>query len=349
MPLPFSCDPQLSVMIREICSPDPSERMIAAFAQVCIRLSIGSLRMFESGGYRVRDHGQAAGDIGTLAADCIADLFERNAGGEFVLFRRHFAPHLGRPLPEEEWFALLRRLVTPSARQGMFHIFRERDPESARLWRAVKRTARENPRYRLIETPFKDWICENRRGRGSGEIRFIHQLPDHAVPHGGSRSGFLPADPVPVLIEKTFAAFRDPSDGRTAVEIGFLVRLFRDYRRRMRKATADGPAEEPDFELRFETENVRKRLDAVTGRLSGKIGRDYVEKGKIDPDTAAGVRAALSKMLEDLADGGLTHSHFEYLREFLPGLDERRYRERLRTLFEYLVKLMKNDLKKTFF
>lgn len=39
---------------------------------------------------------------GTLTADCIVDLFERSPGGDFVLLRKYFEPHLKRTLGEEE-------------------------------------------------------------------------------------------------------------------------------------------------------------------------------------------------------------------------------------------------------
>jgi hypothetical protein len=356
MPLPFSCDPPLSVMIRSICAPNPPEKLAAAFARACIRLAAASLRMFEAGGYRVRDR-RAGGeeDIGILAADCIADLFERDAAGTFVQFRKYFGPSLGRALAEEEWLVLLRRLVTLSAKQGMFRLFRERDPESARLWRNVKRTVRSNRRYKLIETAGREWICERIRERGAAAragdcIRFISGESEDAGIPADCSSSFLPEDSVPVLIGKTFRAVRSGPGDAPAIGIGDIVRIFKAYRARLGRDAADreGDAAGMEFDRGFDAAAVRVRLEKLGRSLSEKMERDYVQKNKLDASAAEGLRRALLKMLEDLADGGLSSSSFGYVREFLPGLDEGAYRKKLRTIFEYFVKLMKNDVKKIF-
>jgi hypothetical protein len=308
-----------------------------------------TLRSFESKGYRIRERGYDETELEELAGDCIADLFGRNERGEFVDLRRYFGKHAKRTGSDEEWLVLLRKLVWNRVRQRLSRIFRERDPESAGLVRAVRQFAVSHRKFKIEERLGRDWLFEKSSGVSAFSPACFQCKPGLTLPDlEDCFSVFRPGDTVPELIHKTFGMVR--SQGKAgAVPVGDLVRLFKTYRNQVRlKAASPGHVHEDPISIMEEAE-FRQTLDALLSRVYRKINQSYIGKGKLDFRTAGAMKRALAAMLVDYSDGGVTRSHYQYLRDHLPDLDERTYRARLRIRFEYLVRTMKSDTRKIFF
>jgi hypothetical protein len=337
------------MLIPSLCGDSPSERHVVSFARVCARLAAACLRMHEAAGYRIRETRNDNGaELASLATDCIANLFERDPDGRFVRLRRYFSEHLASGLREEEWLILVRRLVANSTRQGLFRVFRERDPEGARLWRSIRRFSAAHPRFRLLETAGRDWICERRRRDGAGP-RFVRALFENPEVRADCFASFRPGDAVPVLIAKTFDAAQRIHGPQLAIEASDLVRLFRSYRSRFHRPSAEPTVAGGDPEQCLAGTELQAQIDKARERLFRKIDRDYAGRGKLDAASSEGIKGAIERMFEDMMNGGLSGSNLDYLRESLDGLDAEAYRTRLRIPFEYLIRLMKKEVLKIIF
>ncbi|MDZ7304829.1 MAG: hypothetical protein ONB44_22095 [candidate division KSB1 bacterium] len=81
-----------------------------------------------------------SGELEDMAIDCVAGLFMRNDADEFVQLRRYFGPYLDShvELNDVELLIMLRRLVIKKTKQELSRIFKERDPEGAKIIRNIR-------------------------------------------------------------------------------------------------------------------------------------------------------------------------------------------------------------------
>ncbi|MFQ5632139.1 MAG: hypothetical protein ACE5I1_25500, partial [bacterium] len=105
------------------------------------KISLSYLKYQEVIGKHIRwERRQRSNELDDMAIDCIAGLFMRNDYDEFVQLKRYFEPHLEKiPSPDEvELLVLLRRLVIKKTKQELSRIFKERDPEGAKIIRNIR-------------------------------------------------------------------------------------------------------------------------------------------------------------------------------------------------------------------
>ncbi len=335
---PHYTDIDLCAVIPALCGGTVSERDTAAFARVCVRLSIATLMFLQSRGYRIMDESGGGPSVEDTAADAVADLFERDAAGEYVRFRRYFSPHLEKTASDAEWLVLLRRLVTRRVQQALSRVFRERDPEGARIRRGLKIAALKHGRWKLETTFGRQWIRLD-HGMIRPETGGLSLLQDgHLSALACGR--FNPRDTLPVILDKLSDFLIEHPELTARIELNDAMRLVRGYRKAAERADvplSSDPPLSPD---------LIQAIESGRDSLFLKIERDYRAKGKLDGKEAEAFRLALSDMVEDVLAGDPPGPYFEYLRVRLQGLDEERYRTQLRTKFEYMAKLLKQKIER---
>jgi hypothetical protein len=337
---PVPSDIDLSAVVPAICDGTASERDTADFARLCVRLSIATLMFLQSRGYRIFEATGGGPSFEDTAADAIADLFERDGEGAYVRFRRYFGPYMGKTGSHAEWLVLLRRLVTRRVQQALSRVFRERDPEGAKIRRGLKMAALKHGRWKL-ETAFgRQWIRLDH-----GIVRPADGEPGRSLPEDERLSAlacgrFNPRDTLPVLLDKLSEFLLDHPDLPARIELNDAVRLVRGYRK-----GAGRPAEGMTSGVPLSPDLVRA-VESCRDNLFRKIERDYRAKGKLDEHSAAAFRMALSDIVDDMLAGDPPGPYFEYLQAHLEGLDEERYRAELRTKFEYMAKLLKRKVER---
>jgi hypothetical protein len=333
-------DIDLSVAVPALCGGTASERDIADFARLCVRLSIATLMFLQSKGYRIFDGTGGGPSFEDTAADAIADLFERDAEGAFVRFRRYFGPHLGKAESHAEWLVLLRRLVSRRVQQALSRVFRERDPEGARIRRGLKMAALKHGRWKL-ETAFgRQWIRLDH-----GIVRPPAGDAGRTLPEDDRLSAlacgrFNSRDTLPVLLDKLSDFFMDHPELPARLELNDAVRLVRGYRKGAGRPAESQPSGAPL------SPDLVQAVESGRDSLFRKIDKDYKAKGKLDDCSAAAFCKALSDIVDDILAGDPPGPYFEYLRVHLEGLDEERYRAELRTKFEYMAKLLKRKVER---
>ena len=331
-------DIDLRSVIPALCEGTATERDTAGFARVCVRLSIATLMFLQSRGYRILDEAGGGPSVEDTAADAVADLFARDAAGGYVRFRRYFGPHLGKTASNAEWLVLLRRLVSRRVQQALSRVFRERDPEGARIRRGLKIAALKHGRWKL-ETAFgRQWIRLDHGivRPGTGGLSLLQDGHLSALACGR----FNPRDTLPVILDKLSDFLIDHPELTVRIELNDAVRLVRGFRKGSERTDGPQPAEpalSPD---------LIRAIESGRDSLFLKIERDYRDKGKLDGNEAEAFRLALSDMVEDVLAGDPPGSYFEYLRGRMKDLDEGRYRTQLRTKFEYMAKLLKRKIER---
>jgi len=132
---------RLSYLVPRIVQGGYSQGELVEFINLVQKISLSYLKYQEVIGKHIRwERRGKSGELEDMAIDCVAGLFMRNDANEFVQLRRYFGPYLdGRSeLNDVELLIMLRRLVIKKTKQELSRIFKERDPEGAKIIRNIR-------------------------------------------------------------------------------------------------------------------------------------------------------------------------------------------------------------------
>ncbi|MFO7889574.1 MAG: hypothetical protein R6V04_04470 [bacterium] len=334
-------------LISMVCNSVPSEPEINPLVRLCIRLSLGYLRLKEHSGYHIREHNFATDqELEDLAADSVADLFRRSSTGHYIRLQQYFTPRLNNCQTNEDCFLLLRKLVMSRTDQALFRIFRNRDPEGAKLIRSIKLAVDKNPDMELKET-VRGTVLIYCSLNTSPEA---DRLPDYFEQAGlfaEIKNLFKPKDTVPELLQKIGGILGGFSYSWSGIALRDVVHLIRTFRQPFKHNRSS--ITYPEAELLLQKKDLQENIKSILSELYLKIEQDYVRKQKITAKNATAIKNALHLIAEDMLDGGVDRSNFEYIQHVLPDISKHQYHSELRTRFEYVVKLLKKNLKSLLF
>jgi hypothetical protein len=132
---------RLSYLVPRIVQGGYSQGELCEFINLVQKISLSYLKYQEVIGKHIRwERRGKSGEIEDMAIDCVAGLFMRNENNEFVQLRRYFGPYLdtNTALNDVELLIMLRRLVIKKTKQELSRIFKERDPEGAKIIRNIR-------------------------------------------------------------------------------------------------------------------------------------------------------------------------------------------------------------------
>jgi hypothetical protein len=132
---------RLSYLVPRIVQGGYSQGELCEFINLVQKISLSYLKYQEVIGKHIRwERRGKSGELEDMAIDCVASLFMRNENNEFVQLRRYFGPYLdgNAGLNDVELLIMLRRLVIKKTKQELSRIFKERDPEGAKIIRNIR-------------------------------------------------------------------------------------------------------------------------------------------------------------------------------------------------------------------
>ncbi len=132
---------KLSSLVPKIVGGNYSQGELVEFINFVQKISLSYLKYQEVIGKHIRwERRRKSGELEDLAIDCVAGLFMRNDNMEFIQLRRYFGPYLDTTLApnDVELLIMLRRLVIKKTKQELSRIFKERDPEGAKIIRNIR-------------------------------------------------------------------------------------------------------------------------------------------------------------------------------------------------------------------
>lgn len=131
----------LANLVLSICGGKYKQSELALFVSLVQKISLSYLKYQEVIGKHIRwERNKNIGELEDLALDCVAGLFMRNQDGLFVQFNKYFLQNSMNvaTLADADIMVLLRRLVIKKTKQELSRIFKERDPEGAKIVRNIK-------------------------------------------------------------------------------------------------------------------------------------------------------------------------------------------------------------------
>lgn len=165
----------LSSLVCRICEGNYHELELTGFVNLVQKISLSYLKYQEVIGKHIRwERNKNMGELDDLALDCVAGLFMRNDDGEFIQFRKYFLQNTTclEQMDDVEILVLLRRLVIKKTKQELSRIFKERDPEGAKIVRNIKVAIKSSPDFQSFREMGREYIYTvgslNSRGRTNG-------------------------------------------------------------------------------------------------------------------------------------------------------------------------------------
>jgi hypothetical protein len=291
-------------------------------------------------------------DEADVVHDGIADLFTRTPSGELVEFSRYFENRRVSPssLPDDMLLVHLRNLVFTVVSDSIFRMLNEADPVLGRVIRNIKLAVRESERW-SIETRFDDRVLVLGRSGRSGARRPAPSMAaapiaedelERVVHSIIGRYAQVPSLLAGLALEFDRA---DAPPGPIPL-VCFAVMVKVGYEKVHVHAEFADPSETPML-----SNDLRLVISECCDSVDRAMRARYVGKGKVCDGTFSAYISALEGHFKGhcapaLADGSpCAGTYYEALRITIPTLTKEQYAADHRPTFEYLGKLVKQNLR----
>lgn len=364
---------KLSFLVPKIVHEGYTQGELVEFINLVQKISLGYLKYQEVTGKHIRwEWRRKRGELSDLALDCVAGLFMRNDNNEFVQLRRYFGPYLeaNAALNDVELLIMLRRLVIKKTKQELSRIFKERDPEGAKIIRNIRVTVKNAADLATFREKGREYIYV-RSGRmmrshahqlehaavgiaapaapsgadfSTEELTYLRKAKP-AIPEKSLKQNYLelyaPKEHVSSTIRKMLSVVENDERFQNFLPTDMVTRLIRHTNLEVVRNRLIAQIEDVsplDYVCLMEIERAKQR---VLQRVRHKIQNQYVASNKIVTEKGEIYYKTLADVLDDITHSKKIESYFHHLRKLMPDLTQRRYRQEERTIFEYLGKLTK--------
>jgi len=340
-------------LIHSICRGKYSPKDLVEFVDISQKIAISYLKYQEIIGKNIRPkNAEGLNDLEDVAIDCIAGLFMRNEEGEFIQLKRYFEPVLTSEngKSQNDILMMLRRLIVKKTKQELSRIFRERDPEGAKIIRNIRVAIRNSDQFNSFREMGREFVYlqnindENNRTREDLR-RICTEIPNKTLYHQFLQQ-YTPSDSVSLMMKKMLTIVTTNEEYQDYLPIDVIANIIRDVTFQQFK---DQVTNYIDNSSPFQDLQI-KEVDEVNNNtmefVHNKIFNQYLNKSKITQEKADIYFQAIKDFIQDLTHAKECESNFRYLKRYLPNLTQQNYRDEERSIFEYLVKITKKSLRK---
>ncbi len=267
--------------------------------------------------------------IEDTAIDAIAPMFIKNEEGYFYSFRSAINQWQPEPQSDEDASFILNKIISNRVEQHIVLVLKESDPFFKKILDSVNYLIRKNS-YSKVNFMGRSFIVQtekdNIQGETIDEVAF-NNLPielfidkkkyiDNIFSYINNETGYFPAIPLNLLINhlKKIIADENINENKSC--------CFKD-----------------SLDL---TEIITNSIKLT----EHKINDTYIVNGKLNIEEAECLRNALSNMIDDLKNNGITGCLYEYLHFYMTNLTKEEYETRYHNILQYLFKLTKNNISK---
>jgi len=287
-------------------------------------------------------------------------IFIRNEKGQFIQLRKYFKQNSTNlaQLDDAEVLVLLKRLVIKKTKQELGRIFKERDPEAAKIVRNIRRTIQSASDIDSFKDKSREYICYSNKNHKHYKHRSENgknvddtisasylRKTQPPIPEKFLLSEYLisfsPRDRVPTCLRKMLEVLKDDERYQNYLPLNMAVRIICSVNAEIahEKFISLNTNFSPLDELHLK--EIENRKNCISKKIKKKIEKHYVKTYKISDAKGLIYHKALAEMLEDICQGNDCDSHFTHLKRNMPQLSQSTYQNQERTIFEYLVRLTK--------
>ena len=344
-------------LVQNICDCCYSPRELTEFIDISQKIAISYLKYLELNGRNIRPRkSEGVNELEDVAIDCIADLFTRNEKGEFIQLQRYFGNEFGADdTPDEmQILSMLRRLIVKKTKQELSRIFKERDPEGAKIIRNIKVAVKNSDKFISFKEMGREFVCYKNNTNSADEKqdspKSKHFENDKTViPEKILFQYFLeqysPTDSISGMLDKMMEIVDELPDFNNYLAIDLISSIVREvtFQHVHEKLSNNIADNSPIHDI--QKKEICHVNNLVVKLMHQKINDQYLSRNKITPQKANIYCMAIFDFITELTQDNDTDSNFKYLKRYIPELTQRSYREQERSIFEYLVKVTKKSLR----
>jgi len=348
---------KLFSLVQNICNCCYSPRELTEFIDISQKIAVSYLKYLELNGRNIRPRkSEGVNELEDVAIDCIADLFTRNEKGEFIQLQRYFGNELSvEETPDDmQILSMLRRLIVKKTKQELSRIFKERDPEGAKIIRNIKVAIKNSEKFISFKEMGREFVCFKKNTTTINEGQETHKYnyfgtEKSVIPEKMLFQFFLeqysPSDSISSMLDKMMEIVNGLDDFHNYLAIDLISSIIREVTfQHVHEKLSDVDDNSPIHEI--QKKEIRRVNHSVVKLMHQKINNQYLSRNKITPQKANIYCMAISDFITELTQDKDTDSNYKYLKRYIPELTQRSYREQERSIFEYLVKVTKKSLRK---
>lgn len=271
-----------------------------------------------------------------LAMDCIAELFQRNDTGHFLIIDQYFTPLNWSTLSEEDLKIALRRLVFSKVNESLFRSYREEDPNLAKIIRNIKEALKNQHGISLVKFREASWLIV---GDADTEVNGKPLAPQE----------ILEAHLLDILCN-TSNTYKAASSFIQFVELhphycnaypisGFAQALRTAF-------SARTVPESQEANAIFEAGEIDTAIQKAVAYIRTTLHETYVLGGKLSQKLFDTYVVAINKVLRATFTRTEEHvdSQYDALVSLMPGLSKDVYMSQHRNILQYLFKLSRSRM-----
>lgn len=324
----------LKSTLTQIFSDDRKHQAVNHLVHICFKIALAYLY------HRLRKGSLADYQFGIsnedLALDCIAELYQRDEEGQFVVLEQYFRSAKWETLDEEGLKIALRRLVFSKVNEGLFRNYREEDPNLAKIIRNIKEATKQDSRVSLVRARDTNWL--------------VVGPPDTQPNH-------LPLAPAEILEAFLLSVVCNTSNTYKAVSSladfsaahphycnGYPMSAFAQVLRTsfLGRVVTDTEHDE----AAYEPIEVETAIQRAVNKVRHSLQDSYVRGGKLSLALFDNYVDAVKKILRSTFTlyPDAIDSQFEALQTIMPGLSKDAYMNQHRNILQYLFKLSRTEM-----
>ncbi|MGB2867744.1 MAG: hypothetical protein WBD36_04790 [Bacteroidota bacterium] len=324
---------KLQRILHSVLSSSQTEQQTNEIVKLCHAMAVSFLMSKLSS--RRLNPSFAGLKITDLAFDCIADLFQRDAGGRLVQLSAYFGSISIAELSDEALTGHLRRLVFSKVNNNIFRIYNEVDPTLGKILRNIKLTVHALGHFVEFERFGEPYLAP-------ANVDPLSRLPqpDPEVLSRNLRQQKERESNIPGLLSALSCYLRDQEEHAREIPLMTVAYVLRSH-----FAKPDVlDAEISSAEGRLLENDVRTIIEEVCQRLKLEKHDTYVGKNKLK---VAEYESYMEVIVENLhatlvQDDGTDFPFYNRLKSRLTPLSKGAYRKRHKNKLEYLARIARD-------
>ena len=266
-----------------------------------------------------------------IALEAVSNLLSSSESDYLQYLRRSFLTWDPSITNEEEAYAFVNKIIDQSIYQTIAKKYAELDPLFAKILKEIKRA--DNKIYKIFSRADTEFIALKEVNE-KDELNIIPQ--DELILLGVMK---LPKNNyIKNWIEEIFNSIKSLTEYMPVLPINSIALKIKYELTAAQKINLNVL---PDPEIQYVMrEGILRSLD----RIEKKIQRLADKKEKYDERTITIFREALNDIALDLLEGDQVKKYYEYLKAYEKDLTQKEYRKNYRAQFEYLIRLLKNEI-----
>lgn len=268
-----------------------------------------------------------------VALEAVSNLLSNNDADYLESLRKTFISWGPKIVTEEEGDFFINKIIDRSIYQCIVKKYSEIDPHFSKILKEIKRIHQSNHQFKLIQRMGVDYLS-TLNFEDIDELKIIPQdelivLTISSVPDNNYIRGW---------IEEVYNSIQEYTNYNPILPINSLA---------LKIKLEMGAVNKIEFNVMPDPEMLVLYKEGIVSslrRVHSRIKNLKKKKNAYDDRTAAIFHEAITDIANDLLEGEAVKNYFDYLKYYDSELTMDIYRDNYRSQFEYLIKILKNEI-----